>query len=468
MILFAVLSFFHFFSNEGFDNNQEISNIPITNSLGVPPFLAEKYEQSINSNSNTFTCFDGSKTIGLSEFNNNYCDCSDCSDEPGSPATSLSPAMTSKAETPNGAATFNSFYCQNPGYVPSLIPRWSVGDGICDCCDGADEVFNNHSRCVNTCAKLEKSRIKLAKSIDRAYKAGNQEYHRLVKEGEEHKIKAQTVYNKYHPQIEKLNQAKDAINSAKERPTPTPTPEPQTQSEEQAEDEQVNEENESNSDQVYSEKVDDQSIENQIENQNAIEETIDYENNGTNCSQTIDKDFFYSFNFSFCIDESENPYPNGLTYTEKNERRDAISNAVKKLEDEMNSEESFVKYINQDNIPPQFLMLSGQEFKQGEFKFTFLEEIKESYSSLGKFNKYENGELYFDNGAYCWETRCGKKTWMKLVCSSENALIKVTEALKCEYRAIFATPAVCTDEYINKANELTVDQLETIKEETGL
>jgi hypothetical protein len=28
---------------------------------------------------------------------------------------------------------------------------WSVGDGICDCCDGSDEQFNPHANCSNSC-----------------------------------------------------------------------------------------------------------------------------------------------------------------------------------------------------------------------------------------------------------------------------------------------------------------------------
>lgn len=65
--------------------------------------------------------------------NDDYCDCEDGSDEPG---TSACPNMV--------------FYCENQGYFPRIIPSSWVDDGICDCCDGSDEFLGKIS-CPNTC-----------------------------------------------------------------------------------------------------------------------------------------------------------------------------------------------------------------------------------------------------------------------------------------------------------------------------
>jgi len=84
--------------------------------------------------SKDFTCLDGSTTIPFNQVNDDYCDCPDGSDEPGTSAC------------PNGR-----FYCRNSGHMAQILLSSRVDDGICDCCDGTDEPAG---ACQDVCLEL--------------------------------------------------------------------------------------------------------------------------------------------------------------------------------------------------------------------------------------------------------------------------------------------------------------------------
>lgn len=102
--------------------------------FGVHPDRRSHYELSGEQN---FKCLDGSRTIPGQFVNDDYCDCLDASDEPGTSAC------------PHG-----QFFCHNEGYIQKLIPSAWVNDGLCDCCDGSDERHNANASCENTCGVL--------------------------------------------------------------------------------------------------------------------------------------------------------------------------------------------------------------------------------------------------------------------------------------------------------------------------
>ena len=102
--------------------------------LGVPRAQWGSYAAGADGQ---FQCKDGMSSIPMSKLNDEYCDCADGSDEPGTSACA-------------GAA--QRFYCENLGFRPAYVRASVVNDGICDCCDASDEHASG-AGCQNTCVE---------------------------------------------------------------------------------------------------------------------------------------------------------------------------------------------------------------------------------------------------------------------------------------------------------------------------
>ena len=78
---------------------------------GVRPEVAALYQLP------EFTCLRSGEVLPRARVNDDYCDCADGTDEPGT-----------------AACAHGSFHCAGRD-----VPSSRVGDGVCDCCDGSDE-----------------------------------------------------------------------------------------------------------------------------------------------------------------------------------------------------------------------------------------------------------------------------------------------------------------------------------------
>uniref|UniRef100_A0A0D6QX17 Glucosidase 2 subunit beta n=1 Tax=Araucaria cunninghamii TaxID=56994 RepID=A0A0D6QX17_ARACU len=169
------------------------------NTLGIPP-QDEKYFLS-----ERIKCKDGSKAFSQNRLNDDFCDCPDGTDEPGTSAC------------PEG-----KFYCRNVGHTPVLLFSSRVNDGICDCCDGSDE-YDGQVKCSNTCWEAGRAtRDKLKKKL-KTYKEG----FGIRKQEVEHakqmmaKEKAELASLKQDEKklknvVDKLKETKEAIEKAEE------------------------------------------------------------------------------------------------------------------------------------------------------------------------------------------------------------------------------------------------------------
>ena len=117
--------------------------------------------------SETFTCVSApSIHLPITRLNDDFCDCPDGSDEPGTSACAhLSPlSPVSLGLTPSDdkdtTIALPGFYCKNKGHQPSYLPFTAVNDGVCDydyCCDGSDEWARvGGVKCEDRCKEIGK------------------------------------------------------------------------------------------------------------------------------------------------------------------------------------------------------------------------------------------------------------------------------------------------------------------------
>jgi len=150
-----------------------------------------------------FTCLDGSLTIPFSSVNDDYCDCPDGTDEPGT------------AACPDGR-----YYCYNIGHKSDYIPSSRVNDGICDCCDGSDE-YDSDVVCFNECEKLGEAEKELRKEEQAETIEGSKirsEYIQSGKEKKEEKLQRIETINGLLEQRRKELEAAQAVKDEAEKP----------------------------------------------------------------------------------------------------------------------------------------------------------------------------------------------------------------------------------------------------------
>ncbi|TPX35264.1 hypothetical protein SmJEL517_g02218 [Synchytrium microbalum] len=119
---------------------------------GVPKSKRDLYRQAGPNNS--WKCLNGIGIISYDAVNDDYCDCSDGSDEPGT-----------------SACEYTFFTCKNHHHRPARIKSSSVNDGVCDpdCCDGSDESTSGVT-CPNQCkeAAIEAALAQVAETRELA------------------------------------------------------------------------------------------------------------------------------------------------------------------------------------------------------------------------------------------------------------------------------------------------------------
>ncbi|KAF9951580.1 hypothetical protein BGZ72_006938 [Mortierella alpina] len=168
---------------------------------GVSPSDAKLYTPN---SSQSWSCLDGSKIIPFSAVNDDYCDCADGSDEPGTSACGT-----------------GHFHCANEGHLPSSIKTSRVNDGICEseCCDGTDE-YDGQVQCPNVCEEVGREARKERERVQAIQEQGSRLRKEYIQRGKTAKLKLQQELEALQGKIDRIqkttSEAKEKLDEATE------------------------------------------------------------------------------------------------------------------------------------------------------------------------------------------------------------------------------------------------------------
>ncbi|KAL0480249.1 protein kinase C substrate 80K-H [Acrasis kona] len=396
---------------------------------GVDSNDSEKYNE--HHSKNKFVCLDNLKTIDYSQVNDDYCDCADGSDEPGTSAC----AKAGRVPT--------MFYCQNKGFVSKRIFSSFVNDGICDCCDGSDE-NDGTTKCPNTCEEFGAS-IKL--SLEKQIKDLTNGL--LIKEkyikNANSELEAKTVaIASKKEQLSALQKELDIIAEDKEAKEKIETEQrDELRAAKKAEWEQnvANTQAQAETAQQAGEPAE---VPAEVPAEASTTEEQPADSEVTTATTTPEPPQY--------VEEEEVKN----FKTEEAEKARNLENSKRvELEALKRDIEELEKVANADHGPEnEFYEIRGKTVSVQDKQYTYQNQVlvdmaqkdQHSHTSLGSFTKFNENytEMHYTGGQTCWQGPA-RSTVITLECSGDDSLelYKVDEPSRCVYTMILKTPSAC-------------------------
>ncbi|PWU88041.1 putative protein kinase C substrate protein, heavy chain [Trypanosoma cruzi] len=439
-----------------------------------------------------FNCLCGNVSIMGHQVNDDYCDCPDGSDEPGTSA------CTNDRLEVNLPKKWK-FRCKNIGFKQQEIPHNQINDGLCDCCDGSDE-YSDIIACPNVCAETQEIEEKKRLENERVREAGMREKEKMMeqvrKNREDDKVQLEN-------EIMELEELRKSIEEKSVKLVPF-------EEKERAEKRRLLDEYNA-AREVWEEKR----KKNQRNNLNARG------NLTTDCirwsptkicdpeeeSPLVDKgcdDIIYPFEAGFCecinketdskvaydqecdheplqcsnvcenpekdnkeMDDDRFDMDNGASFElpeardlrlelkESREKVEKLSSSVEQIQNRLN------RSINTGDVIRTF---SNECFSLNTSTHTYeICPLKDAHQydkgtthgqCIGRWGRFGDNtyslwsstsdytHMIFENGDRCWNG-VTRMTDVYVICGPENKLVQVEEPSMCRYTMVFETPAVC-------------------------
>ncbi|CAG8717966.1 15433_t:CDS:10, partial [Dentiscutata erythropus] len=428
-----------------------------------------------------WTCLDGSSIIPYEAINDDFCDCADGSDEPGTSAC------------PNG-----KFYCKNVGHIPSYILSSRVNDGP-ECCDGSDE-YDGKIKCPNICKETNAVYRKKLEELEKLRTQGiriRKKYIEDVKEreaalkkvendktdteqlrpkGNRERIKKyqgrvsalKENINRLHEQIDALlSILKDMKNNHNQNYHDMAVKtaikaydeflEEYNKDTETEDGVEIEEDNDDNYDEIPYEK----------EKPQIQEPKPSYQGRFLEMLWGIKEGVLELFGLQDY--KSNRHYSSSSSHSTSKGTSKAVRDAFEEAEQEQKDIESHIDEIkfqlSQDyGLEYEFATLDNECFNYDSGEYTYslcmfgsaTQKSNKDHTStdLGNFAKWIGAEsnddpryyarMLYDNGARCWNGPA-RSIKLYLECGAENKILSVSEPAKCEYHMRMTTPALCLE-----------------------
>lgn len=441
--------------------------------LGVSPDKQELYKP--NADGSWHCLLDPSIVLLFDQINDDFCDCPDGSDEPGTNAceyTSEHPQL---------------FYCANQGFKPNYIENYKLNDGVCDyelCCDGSDEYRSG--QCPNVCAKVkeqydehiserrEKSERGLSVKLEFEQKAAElkriaeEQLAQLAKEIEllhekndggktastsevqdekfivvdEAKLNRKLEAFKAENSLltKKLASLESAFREMTEKYNPN-----------------FNDAAVKNAIHTYQDYISNKAeeIEVDLEYKDIVVQTIEGSENalqGNDQSKilpTLQNMIHYYYNklvetFPHNNEISTPPSKLSKQQTFNAEENEALIQKIKSKQIELDAAERRFKQDYGENDILRAIEGGGYEKKIGDYNYriAFMNAVYQDNTLVGRYTGFNGKSMHFTGGDRCWNGPQRSAT-VEFVCAPEHDLLSVFEPQKCQYKFVLASPLVC-------------------------